>query len=75
MWCCVHTLIRAVVVTILLVVGWLLLSVQHVPAYPPSPDALSPAAARGLVEQLAVEEHVSTADLAVTLAPSTVAST
>src|SRR5215204_2326709 len=74
MWCCIHTLIRAVVVTILLVVGWLLLSVQHVPAYPPSPDALSPAAARGLVEQLAVEEHVSTADLAVTLAPSTVAS-
>jgi cardiolipin synthase A/B len=56
------------------VVAWLRLSVKHVPAYPPPPDALSPSAARGLVERLAVEERVGTADLAVALAPSTASS-
>src|SRR3954454_8786382 len=69
-----RSLIGAVVGLAIVVVVWLRLSVKHVPAYPPSPDALSPAAARGLVDRLAVEERVSTADLAVDFKPSTASS-
>jgi cardiolipin synthase A/B len=74
MWRLIRGLIGAIVALAIIVVAWLLLGVKHVPAYPPSPDALPPAAARGLVERLAVEERVSTADLAVALAPSTASS-
>ena len=70
----IRSLIGAVVGLAIIVVVWLRLSVKHVPAYPPSSGALSPAAARGLVERLAVEERVSTADLAVAMAPSSVSS-
>src|SRR5688572_20976056 len=70
----IRSLIGAAVGLAMIVVVWLRLSVKHVPAYPPSPDALSPATARGLVERLAVEERVSTADLAADLAPSSVSS-
>jgi len=71
MWRVIRGLVGAVVVTATVVVAWLLLSVEHVPSYPPPPGALSPAAARDLVARLAVEEHVNTEDLAVALAPST----
>jgi cardiolipin synthase A/B len=74
MWRFVCSLIGAVAALAILVIAWLRLSVKHVPNYPPPPDALSPAAARGLVERLAAEERVSTADLAVALAPSTASS-
>src|SRR3954452_20945765 len=67
-------LIGAVVVIVAVVVAWLLLSVTHVPTYPPPPDALSPVAAREMVEQIAVAERVSTTDLAVDLEPSTASS-
>src|SRR3954453_16083153 len=67
-------LLGAVVVFAAVVIAWLLLSVTHVPAYPPPPDALSSAAARGLVEQLPGPASVSTPDLAVDLAPSTASS-
>jgi len=68
----IRSLIGAVVALAIIVVVWLRLSVKHVPAYPPPADALSPAAARGLVERLAAEERVSTSDLAVAMAPSSV---
>ena len=71
MWRFIRRLVGVVVVTAVVVVAWLLLSVEHVPSYPPPPGALSPAAARDLVARLAVAERVSTADLAVGLAPST----
>src|SRR4051794_29940910 len=74
MWRFICGLIGAVVAVVVVVVSWLLLSVKHVPGYPPSPGALSPTAARELVERLAVEERVSTADLDVALAPSSVSS-
>src|SRR4051794_38528527 len=70
----IRGLIGAVVALAIVVVVWLRLSVKHVPAYPPEPDALSPGMARELVERLAVEERVSTADLAVAFAPSSVSS-
>jgi cardiolipin synthase len=69
-----RSLIGAVVALAIIVVVWLRLNVKHVPTFPPPVDALSPAAARGLVERLAVEERVSTADLAVAMAPSSVSS-
>src|SRR4051812_3121780 len=69
-----RSLIGAVLALAMVVVVWLRFSVRHVSAYPPSPDALSPATARELVERLAVEERVSTADLAVALAPTTTSS-
>ena len=68
----VRSLIGAGVGLAIIVVVWVRLGVKHVPAYPPSLDALSPKTARELVEQLAVEERVSTADLAVAMAPSSV---
>jgi cardiolipin synthase len=71
MWRIVRTLVGVVVGIACIVVAWLLLSVEHVPSYPPPPDALSPVAARQLVESLAVAKRVSTSDLAVALAPST----
>jgi cardiolipin synthase len=74
MWHVIRGLIGVVVALAITVILWLRLSVKHVPAYPPPPEALSPSAARGLVERLAVEERVSTADLAVALAPSTASS-
>src|SRR3954466_12993696 len=70
----VRSLIGAVVALAIVVAVWLRLSVKHVPTYPPPADALSPAAARDLVERLAAEERVSTADLAVAMAPSSVSS-
>jgi hypothetical protein len=63
MWRVTRTLVG--VVAAIVVVAWLLLSVKHVPAYPPPPDALSPTAPRELVEQIAVEERVSTTDLLI----------
>jgi cardiolipin synthase len=74
MWRLIRGLIGVVVALAIVVVAWLRLTVKHVPAYPPPSDALSPSAARGLVERLAAEERVSTADLAVGLAPSTASS-
>src|SRR5436190_13059321 len=74
MWRVIRRLAGVVVATAVVVIAWLLLSVEHVPSYPPPPDALSPAAARDLVARLAVAENVSTADLAVDLAPSSMSS-
>jgi cardiolipin synthase len=70
----VRRLIGVVVGLAIIVVVWLRLSVKHVPAYPPSPEALSPAMARGAVERLSAAERVSTADLAIAFAPSTTSS-
>jgi cardiolipin synthase len=74
MWRFTSTLTCGVVALAIVVLAWLRVSVKHIPAYPPPPDALSPSAARKLVERLAGEQRVSTADLAVHLAPTTTSS-
>src|SRR5687768_16069882 len=70
----VRSLIGAVVGLAIIVVVWVRVIVKHVPAYPPSSDALSPATASELVDRLAIAERVSTADLAVDFAASSVSS-
>ena len=59
MWNFILLLIGAVVGLAIVAAAWLRLSVKHIPVYPPPPDALSPTAARELVERLAVKgrEH------------------
>src|SRR5215510_447362 len=54
--------------------AWLILGIKHHQTYPPPPDALSADDARHLAERLATSDVVSRSDLAVPLAPSTVAS-
>ena len=49
MWRVIRRLAGVVVATAVVVIAWLLLSVEHVPSYPPPPDALSPAAYRDLI--------------------------
>lgn len=71
MWRFIQISIGTVVTVVVIALTWLRISIKHVSTYPPPADALSPSAARKLVERLAVEERVSTADLAVYFAPVT----
>lgn len=65
--------VAVLVIGALIVASWVLLGFKQYPTYPPPDDALSPAASRAVAERLATAEQVGTADLAVNLAPSTVA--